>query len=88
MQPKSKLAAGLFALLLGQFGVHNFYMGYTSKAVWQLVLTIIGIVSSVAYIGLAAVIAVSVWTLIEGILILSNPNYCDARGVRLEWNPQ
>ena len=29
---KSKLAAGLFGIFLGQFGVHNFYLGYTTKA--------------------------------------------------------
>lgn len=86
MQPKNKLTAGLFALLLGAYGVHNFYLGYKNKAIWQLVLTIVGIVASFAYVGLAAVMAVSIWTMVEGIQILSNPNYCDANGVRLEWN--
>lgn len=28
---KSKIAAGLFGIFLGQFGVHNFYLGYTQK---------------------------------------------------------
>lgn len=30
---KSKLVAGLLAIFLGTFGVHNFYLGYTGKAV-------------------------------------------------------
>lgn len=34
---KSKLVAGLLAIFLGTFGVHNFYLGYTGKAVTQLV---------------------------------------------------
>lgn len=32
---KSKLVAGLLAIFLGTFGVHNFYLGYTGKAVTQ-----------------------------------------------------
>lgn len=36
---KSKLVAGLLAIFLGTFGVHNFYLGYTGKAVTQLVLS-------------------------------------------------
>ena len=33
---KSKIAAGILGILLGCFGVHNFYLGYTGKAVGQL----------------------------------------------------
>ncbi|MCL2370536.1 MAG: NINE protein [Firmicutes bacterium] len=36
---KSKVAAGLLALLLG-YGIHNFYLGYIGKAVAQLMLYI------------------------------------------------
>lgn len=39
---KSKLVAGLLGIFLGTFGVHNFYLGYTGKAITQLVLTIVG----------------------------------------------
>ena len=34
---KSKLVAGLLGIFLGTFGVHNFYLGYTGKAITQLV---------------------------------------------------
>ena len=37
---KSKVAAGVLGILLGWIGVHNFYLGYTKKAVLQLLLTI------------------------------------------------
>lgn len=30
---KSKLAAGLLGIFLGGLGIHNFYLGYTGKAV-------------------------------------------------------
>lgn len=37
---KSKIVAGLLGLFLGTLGVHNFYLGYTGKAVAQLLLTL------------------------------------------------
>lgn len=37
---KSKVAAGLLAIFLGGYGVHNFYLGYTKKAVVQLGLVV------------------------------------------------
>lgn len=38
--PKSKMAAGLLGIFLGSYGIHNFYLGYTNKAITQLVLTL------------------------------------------------
>ena len=38
---KSKIAAGILGILLGCFGVHNFYLGYTGKAVGQLLITVL-----------------------------------------------
>ncbi len=40
VEQKSKLAGGLLGIFLGSLGVHNFYLGYTTKAVIQLVLTV------------------------------------------------
>ena len=40
---KSKMAAGLLGIFLGCFGVHNFYLGYTTKAVIQLCFRYLGI---------------------------------------------
>ncbi len=65
---KSKLTAGLLGLFLGGWGVHNFYLGYTGKAVAQLVLTIFTC-------GVA-----SVWGFIEGILILCGNINTDGNG--------
>ncbi|WP_040195683.1 TM2 domain-containing protein [Candidatus Soleaferrea massiliensis] len=69
---KSKLAAGLFGLFLGGWGVHNFYLGFTSKGVIQIVLTCLTC-------GIAAL-----WGFIEGILILSGSMNTDANGVPLK----
>ena len=71
-QGKSKIAAGLFGIFLGAFGVHNFYLGYTGKAVAQLLITVLscGILSFIS----------GTWGLIEGILILASDNYLDSDG--------
>lgn len=77
--PKSKIAAALLGIFLGTFGIHNFYLGFTTKAVIQLLLTVLsfGTLSWISWI----------WGLIEGILILTaQPGtqwHRDARGVEL-----
>lgn len=68
---KSKLAAGLLGIFLGGFGIHNFYLGYTGKAIGQLVLTLLS-----CGIG-------SIWGFIEGILILCGKIDRDANGFPL-----
>ena len=72
---KSKIAAGLFGIFLGYFGVHNFYLGFTGKAVAQLLITVLscGFLSPIS----------AIWGLIEGILILAGDQNTDANGVPL-----
>jgi len=60
-----QLAAGLLGIFLGVFGIHNFYLGNTEKAIAQLLLGTVGIVLIVG-----PVIS-SIWGLVEGILILT-----------------
>lgn len=36
---KSKLAAGLLGIFLGGLGVHNFYLGFTKRALIQLLVS-------------------------------------------------
>ena len=78
-QRKSRVAAGLFGIFLGAFGVHNFYLGYTGKAVAQLLITVLSI-------GLLSWVS-AIWGLVEGILFLTQKTgqySVDARGVPLE----
>ena len=56
---KSRVTAGLLGIFLGQFGVHRFYLGYTSIGVLQILVTI-------ATCGIGGL-----WGFIEGILILT-----------------
>lgn len=73
---KSKIAAGLLGIFLGSLGVHNFYLGYTGKAVAQLLITILTC-------GIGATVS-GIWGLIEGILILTGSINQDADGNELE----
>lgn len=72
---KNRIAAGLLGIFLGSFGVHNFYLGYTTKAVIQLIMTILSC-------GFLAVVS-SIWGLIEGILILTRSINVDGKGMPL-----
>ena len=74
---KSKLVAGLLGIFLGSLGIHNFYLGYTKKAVTQLLICLLG--SSLAVGPLVA----GVWGLIEGIQILCGKITADANGMPL-----
>lgn len=74
--PKSKIAAGLLGIFLGSFGVHNFYLGYTGKAIAQLLITLLTC-------GFGAFVS-SIWGLIEGILILTGSINTDANGNPLQ----
>ena len=54
---EKKLITGLFAILLGSFGVHKFYLGYTKEGIIQIVLsiacgvgTVIGIIEGIIYL--------------------------------------
>ena len=57
-QAKSKVVAGILGILLGGFGVHRFYLGYTKIGVIQIVVTVFTC-------GLGAI-----WGFVEGILYL------------------
>ena len=69
---KSKVGAGIMGILLGALGVHNFYLGYTGKAVAQLLITILSC-------GCLAPVS-GIWGLIEGIMILTCDINKDANG--------
>ncbi len=72
---KSKIAAGLLGIFLGSLGIHNFYLGFTGKAIAQLLLTLIGWIAC----GIGPAVS-AIWGLIEGILILTGSMNTDADG--------
>ena len=68
---KSKVAAGVFAILLGGLGVHKFYLGYTGPGIILLVGFIISLATAIVVIGLFGLAAIGLITLIEGIFYLT-----------------
>ena len=68
---KSKMTAGLLGIFVGSIGVHNFYLGFTNRAILQIVLTIV------------TCGAAGLWGFIEGIMILTGSINKDANGVPL-----
>lgn len=38
---KSKMVAGLLGIFLGSFGIHKFYLGYTTEGVIMLLVTLL-----------------------------------------------
>ena len=74
--PKQWLVALILGLFFGGFGVHNFYLGYTNRAIIQLILTITVFGAPIT----------GVWVLVELILILmrSGSYGYDAQGQPLQ----
>ena len=91
----------VFICFFGGLGVHNFYLGYTKKALIQLfvnlgclllafICLILGIVLSMIVIGIIFFpismifsfisIGISIWGLVEGIMILAKSDVVDANG--------
>ena len=67
-EPKERLIYILLGLFLGSLGVHNFYAGYTGKAVAQLLITLLSL-------GTGSII-VSIWVIVEVCTVRT-----DARGI-------
>lgn len=80
---KSKMVAGLLAIFLGAFGIHNFYLGYTNKAIVQLVCTIVGMILSCLVIGAFVVFGMQIWAIVEGVMILTGKIEVDGKGTPL-----
>ena len=73
---KSKLVMLILAIFLGWAGGHNFYLGFTSKAVAQLLISILSF-------GLLIPVS-SIWALIEGVVLFGNQHAIDYNGIPLK----
>ncbi len=58
--PKRKIVAIILGLILGGLGIHNFYLGYSSKGFFQIVLFFVGLLTFGATTFLAII-----WGLID-----------------------
>ena len=71
-RPKSRLIAGILAVVLGMWGIHDFYLGYTRKGVTHLLMYVF-------FLGWVS----GIWALIEALYIFTDHNAADADGVPL-----
>lgn len=86
---RSRKQAGIIAIVLGvccyPFGIHNFMLGYTTKAVVQLIWSIVNFlilfIPGVGWIiKIPLMLLLSTWAIVDGIFILTNKEYIDADG--------
>ncbi len=61
---KSRIVGAILAFFLGAFGAHNFYLGKTSSAVTQLLLTLVG------WIVVIGPVVSCIWAFVDFIVIL------------------
>lgn len=64
--PKSRIAYILLGIFLGGLGIHNFYAGYTGKAVAQLLITVL----SGGFLGLIT----AIWAIIDICVVTKDAN--------------
>ena len=67
---KSKVAAGLFAILLGGLGIHKFYLGYIGPGLVYLLTNTIGWFLTIFMLGIPNFI-LFVFAFVEGVIYLT-----------------
>ena len=72
---KSRFIAGILAILLGSLGIHNFYLGYNSKGIKQLLLWVF-------FLGFISFI----WGIVDAVRIFTGKIDFDANGIPLADN--
>jgi TM2 domain-containing membrane protein YozV len=79
-EAKARVAYVLLAIFLGELGIHNFYAGYTTRAIFQLVaclvlIPVIGLLT--CGFGFLLYIGLWIWNIIEACTVTK-----DAQGVQ------
>ncbi len=72
---KNYIVAALLAFFLGGLGIHNFYLGYKSKAIIQLILGLLALLT----FGLTGFVS-GIWAFVEFILLLTGGISTDGDG--------
>ena len=68
---KSKVVAGVLAILIGGLGIHKFYLNYRDQGLALLGATAVGFVLSFVGTGFVILVAIAVCCLVEGIIYLT-----------------
>ncbi len=67
---KNQIVALLLCFFLGVFGVHSFYLGNKRKGIIQLVMLLVGWLTSIILIGWVIITALIIWVFIDFIRII------------------
>ena len=79
---KDRVTYVLLAIFLGELGIHNFFAGYTNRAILQLVacLVVIPLAAIITCgVGLLLYFPLKVWVIVEACTVTQ-----DAKGVRFK----
>lgn len=68
-EAKSVGAAYLLWFFLGTLGAHRFYLGRTGSAVAQLILCVVGWLTTFLIIGFALLTVLGIWWIVDAFLI-------------------
>jgi TM2 domain-containing membrane protein YozV len=77
-KPKKKYVAVILGATLGGIGLHNFYLGNSTKAVAQLLIALIGSL----FFGLG-IIVTEIWALIETVRLLTDKIDADGNNYKI-----
>lgn len=77
-KPKKKYVAVILGATLGGLGIHNFYLGNSTKATVQLLIALIGSL----FFGLGIVIT-EIWALVETVQLLTDKIDADANNFKI-----
>lgn len=64
-ESKSTLTAYLLLFFLGMFGAHNFYLGKPGAGTSQLILSILGYLTTLIFIGFIPLTIVGIWVIVD-----------------------
>ncbi len=73
---RSRVAAGILAMLLGALGIHSFYLGNSTRGLLQLLVSLL--TCGIGYI------VMWIWGILDGVKILDGRINVDANGVFLK----
>ncbi|PKP23251.1 MAG: hypothetical protein CVU05_00390 [Bacteroidetes bacterium HGW-Bacteroidetes-21] len=66
----TQIIALALCFFLGYLGIHSFFLGNTKKGIWQLVMFLVGIITSIILIGFVILIILEIWVLIDFIRLI------------------
>lgn len=73
---KSRVVAGILAMLMGTMGIHSFYLGNSSRGIMQLLISLLTC-------GVGAIV-IMIWGVLDGVKLLDGRINVDANGVFLK----